>query len=776
MSKYGIGQPVLRFEDPRLLRGQGRYINDVNLPGQAHAVFVRSPHAHAKIRSINVEAAKAALGVAAVYTGHDVKADGLGMPKANMPRKRPDGKPMYAPQRPPLVTDRVRYVGDPVVMVIADTLAQAKDAAELVEIGYEPIPSVTSTEDTVKPGAPAVWDDCPDNISNNVERGKKADTEEAIRNAAKVVKRRYVISRVHAQFMEPRGTLGAYDPGEDRLTLYADVQYPHRVRNMLANSVFKVPESKMRVIAQDVGGGFGTKGWQYIEHRLTVWAARKLLRPVKWACERSEAVMADEHGRDNIGEITLALDKDNRFQALKLEMLANIGAYVGSDRNLLSPFGMIGTVLGVYVIPKAYINVVGVLSNTNPTAPYRGAGRPEAIYLIERLIDDAARELGVDRVELRRKNMIPESALPYQSPVGPFYDCGEFEKNMDMALKLADVAGFEARKAESRKRGRLRGLGIVNAIEQAAGTAQPEYAEIRFNPSGTALLLMGTKNQGQGHETMFKQILHEKLGIDPGEVQYIDGDTDRVAFGMGTNGSRSTVLGGSALFQAADKVIAKGRKLAGHMLEAGEQDIEFKEGNFTVKGTDKSVALKEVAKAAFNPTKWPKGFEGGLYENATFKAEKDTFPNGCHICELEVDPETGDVTLDRYFVVDDVGTVMNPVGLKGQIHGGVAQGIGQILGEQVVWDRESGQLLTASFLDYVMPRAEMIPNMEVKSNPVPTKYNPLGAKGAGEAGTVGAMPAVMNAVIDALAPLGVKDVDMPATPLNVWKAIESARR
>ena len=775
MSKYGIGQPVLRFEDPRLLRGQGRYINDVNLPGQTYAVFVRSPHAHAKIRSIDVEAAKAAPGVLAAYTGHDVKADGLGMPKANMPRKRPDGKPMFAPQRPPLVTDRVRYVGDPVAMVIAETLAQAKDAAELVEIDYEPLPSVTRTEDTVKPGAPVVWDDCPDNISNNVERGKKADTEEAIRTAARVIKRRYVITRVHAQYMEPRGTLGSYDPGEDRLTLYADVQYPHRVRNMLAQSVFKVPESKMRVIAQDVGGGFGTKGWQYIEHRLTLWAARKLLRPVKWTCERSEAVMADEHGRDNVGEITLALDKNNKFVALKLEMLANIGAYVGSDRNLLSPFGMIGTVLGVYLIPKAYINVVGVLSNTNPTAPYRGAGRPEAIYLIERLIDDASRELGIDRVELRRKNMIPESALPYQSPVGPYYDCGEFEKNLDMALKLADVAGYEARKAESKTRGRLRGLGIVNAIEQAAGPAQPEYAEIRFNPSGTAALLMGTKNQGQGHETMFKQILHEKLGIDPAEVQYIDGDTDRVAFGMGTNGSRSTVLGGSAVFKAADKVIARGKLLAGHMLEAGEQDIEFKDGHFTVKGTDKTLPLKEVAKAAFNPVKWPKNFEGGLYENATFKAEKDTYPNGCHICELEVDPETGDVTVDRYAVVDDVGTVMNPIGLKGQIHGGVAQGIGQILCEQVVWDRESGQLLTASFLDYAMPHAQMIPNMEVKSNPVPTKFNPLGAKGAGEAGTVGAMPVVMNAVMDALAPLGVTDVLMPASPLNVWRAIEAAK-
>jgi len=775
MSKYGIGQPVLRFEDPRLLRGQGRYINDVNLPGQAYAVFVRSPHAHAKINSIDIEEAKKAPGVAAVLTGHDVVADGLGMPKANMPRKRPDGKPMFAPQRPPLVTDRVRYVGDPVVMVVADTLAQAKDAAELVNIDYDSLPSVTATEDTVKPGAPAVWDDCPDNISNNVERGNKAATDEAIKGAAKVIKRRYVITRVHAQYMEPRGTLGVYDQGEDRLILYADVQYPHRVRNMLAQNVFKVPESKMRVIAQDVGGGFGTKGWQYVEHRLTLWAARKLLRPVKWTCERSEAVMADEHGRDNIGEIELALDKDNKFVALRLNMLANIGAYVGSDRNLLSPFGMIGTVLGVYLIPKAYINVVGVLSNTNPTAPYRGAGRPEAIYLIERLIDDAARELGVDRIELRRKNMLPESALPYQSPVGPFYDCGQFEKNLDMALKLADVAGFAARQDESKKRGRLRGLGIVNAIEQAAGTAQPEYAEIRFNPSGTAALLMGTKAQGQGHETMFKQILNERLGIDPKDVQYIDGDTDRVAFGMGTNGSRSTVLGGSALFMAAGKVIDKGKRIAGHLLEAGEQDIEFTEGNFTVKGTDKSVTLKQVAMAAFNPTKWPKGFEGGLYENATFLGQKETFPNGCHICEAEIDPETGTVTVDRYAVVDDVGTVMNPIGLKGQIHGGVAQGIGQILSEQVVWDRESGQLLTASFLDYAMPTAQMIPSMEIKSNPVPTQYNPLGAKGAGEAGTVGAMPVVMNAIMDALAPLGVKDVAMPATAQNVWRAIREAK-
>jgi carbon-monoxide dehydrogenase large subunit len=775
MGKYGIGQPVLRFEDPRLLRGQGRFVNDINFPSQAYAVVLRSPHAHARIRAIDTQAAKAAPGVIAVYTGADYAADGLGMPKANMPRKRPDGSPMFAPQRPALVVDRVRYVGDPVALVIAETLAQARDAAELIEVDYEALPSVTDTAQAVSPGAPPVWDECPDNISNVVERGNKAATEAAFQKAAKIIKRRYVVTRVHAQFMEPRGAIGTYDPGEDRMTLYADVQYPHRVRNMLAQSVFRVPESKMRVIGGDVGGAFGTKGWQYVEHRLMLWAARKLGRPVKWSCDRSEAVMADEHGRDNIGEIELALDADNRFIGLRLKMLANIGAYIGSDRNLLSPFGMIGTVVGVYAIPAAYVHITGLLSNTNPTAPYRGAGRPEAIYLIERLIDDAARELGVDRVELRRKNMLPVSALPYTSPLGPYYDCGEFEKNMDMALELADVKGFAARREESRQRGKLRGLGIVNAIEQAAGNAQPEYAEVRFNPSGTAALLMGTKAQGQGHETMYKQILNSRLGIDPNEVQFIDGDTDRVAFGMGTMGSRSTVLGGSALCLAADKVIDKGKKIAAHLMEAAAQDIEFNDGTFKVAGTDRSVTLKQVAMAAFQPARLPPGFEGGLYEHATFVASKETYPNGCHIAEVEVDLETGHVQLVRYSVVDDVGTVINPTGLKGQIHGGVAQGVGQILMERVVWDRESGQLLTASFMDYAMPRADTLTEMAIKSNPVPTKFNPLGAKGAGEAGTVGALPVVMNAIMDALAELGVRELDMPATPDRVWQAIEQVR-
>jgi carbon-monoxide dehydrogenase large subunit len=706
MPKYGIGQPVLRFEDPRLLRGQGRYVDDINLRGQAYAVFLRSPHAHARIIRIDSELAKALPGVLAIYTGADYAADGLGMPKVNMPRKRPDGSPMFAPARPALCVDRVRYVGDLVAMVVAETLAQAKDAAEAIAVDYDPLPSVTATGMATEPGAPAVWEECPDNVSNFIERGDKTATAAAFDAAAWIVKRRYVVTRVHAQFMEPRGALGDYDPGEDRMTLYADVQYPHRVRNMLAQSVFRLPESKIRVISGDVGGGFGAKGWQYVEHRLTLWAARKLRRPVKWTCERSEAVMADEHGRDNIGEIELALDANHKFIGLRLHMLANIGAYVGSDRNLLSPFGMIGTVNGVYRIPAAYLRVIGLLSNTNPTAPYRGAGRPEAIYLIERVIDDAARELGVDRVALRRKNMLVPADLPYQSPLDPNYDCGEFEKNLDMALKLADVAGFAARLAESKARRKLRGLGIVNAIEQAAGTAQPEYAEIRFAPSGSVTLLMGTKAQGQGHETMFKQILNEHLGIDPADALFIDGDTDRVAFGMGTNGSRSTVIGGGALYFAAQKVIDKGKKLAAHLMEASAADIEFADGSFKIVGTDRSVTLKQVAMAAFQPARLPPNFEPGLFENATFVPSKDTYPNGCHICEVEIDPDTGEVKLDRYAVVDDVGTVINPIGLKGQIHGGVAQGVGQILFEQVAWDRDTGQLLTASFLDYAMPRAD----------------------------------------------------------------------
>jgi carbon-monoxide dehydrogenase large subunit len=773
MGQFGIGQAVTRFEDRRLLRGGGRYLDDVNLPGQAHAVVVRSVHAHAMVRGLDVTAAAKAPGVVAVFTGADLARDGLGTMQMTLRRKRPDGAPMFAPPHRGLAQDRVRYVGDPIALVVAETRAQAEDAADLLVVDYAPLPSVTTTAEAI--GGPPVWDDCRDNVSNLFESGDRAATEAAFAGAHRVIRRRYVITRVHAQYMEARGVIGAWDPAEERYTLHADVQYPHRVRNALATNIFKIPEHQIRVIAGDVGGGFGTKGWQYPEHRLMLWAARKLGRPVKWTCDRREAIPADEHARDNVTDAELAVDAEGRFLGLRVRTLANVGAYVSSDRNLLATFSNVVTLVGVYAFPAAHVEVLSVLTNTNSTAPYRGAGRPEATYVIERLIDDAARELGLDRVELRRKNLIPASAMPYRNALGVTYDCGDFPRNLEDALKLADVAGFPARREASRARGRLRGLGLANAIERAAG-AQPEFAEIRFAPSGSATVLMGSKNQGQGHETTFKQILHERLGLDPNDVRYVDGDTDRVAYGMGTMGSRSTVIGGTALWMAADKVIAKGKKIAARLLEASEADIVFADARFAVAGTDRGVTLKDVARAAFQPAQLPPGVEPGLYETGTFSPRQDTWPNGTHVCEVEIDPDTGAVTLDRYALVDDVGTVINPLTLKGQIHGGVAQGVGQALMEQVVYDRESGQLLTATFMDYAMPRADDFCDMAIDSNPVPTRLNPLGAKGAGEAGTVGALPVVICAVLDALAPLGVRDFDMPATSARVWDAIQAARR
>jgi carbon-monoxide dehydrogenase large subunit len=745
----------------------------VNLPGQAHLVVVRSIHAYARIRGVDAAEARRMPGVCAVFTADDL-GDELGTMKMTLKRKRPDGSPMFAPPHRGLARDRVRYVGDPIALVIADTRGQAEDAAERVRVDYEPLPSVTGTADAVKSGAPAVWDECPDNVSNLHEAGDRAAADTALAGAHRVVRRRYVITRVHAQYMEPRGALGVWDPIEERYTLHADVQYPHRVRSALATSILRVPEHRIRVVAGDVGGGFGTKGWQYPEHRLVLWAARKLGRPVKWACERREAIPADEHARDNVTDAELGLDADGRFVGLRVRTLANVGAYVSSDRNLLATFSNVATLVGVYTIAAAHVQVTSVLSHTNPTAPYRGAGRPEATYVIERLIDDAARELGLDAVELRRRNLIPAAKMPYRTALGVTYDCGDFAAGMERALKLADMAGFRARREAAVARGRLRGLGVVNAIERAAGP-QPEFAEIRFSPSGAATIFMGTKNQGQGHETTFKQILHERLGLDPGAVRFVDGDTDQVGFGMGSMGSRSTVIGGTALWLAADKVIAKGRKIAAKLLEAADADVTFSDGRFNVVGTDRAVGLAEVARAAFQPSQLPPGVEPGLYETGTFAPPSDTWPNGCHVCEVEIDPETGGVELARYAIVDDVGTVINPLTLKGQIHGGIAQGVGQALMEQVVYDAESGQLLTGSLMDYALPRAADFCDIVIESNPVPTRLNPLGAKGAGEAGTVGALPAAFNAVMDALAPLGVRELDMPASPARVWGAIQQTR-
>jgi carbon-monoxide dehydrogenase large subunit len=779
MGQFGIGQPVKRFEDKRLLSGNGRFQNDVSLAGQAYGYVLRSPHAHAAIRKMDLSAALAAPGVLAIYTGGDLATAGMGtmgVPFAAN-RKRPDGSPMFWRAHLGLARERVRYVGEPVLFIVAESLAQAKDAAELADIDYDTLPSVTDTADAAA-GKHAVWGECPDNISNLFESGNKPAAEAALAKAAHIVKRRYVISRVYAHFMEPRGAIGLWDPGEDRYTLYADVQYPHRVRQALATRIFKIPESRIRVIAGDVGGGFGTKGWQYPEHRLVLFAAKRLRRPVKWQCERSEAIQADEHARDNISEAELALDADGKFLGLRVKTFANVGAYISSERNLLATFGNVGTLAGVYDIPAAHVAVLAVMANTNGTAPYRGAGRPEATYVIERLIDDAARELGRDPAELRRINLIPPQKIPYKNAFGLNYDSGNFPANQKRVLEMADWDGFPKRREEAKRRGKLRGIGLANPIEKAAGPGQ-EFAEIRFHPSGNLMLLMGSKNQGQGHETVFKQILHERLGIDPGEVQYIDGDTDRVAFGIGTNGSRSTVIGGSALWMAADKIIAKGKRLAAHLLEAAEADIEFavsdNGGNFAVGGTDRRIGITDVAKASFQVGRLPPGFEGGLFETGTFSPADNTYPNGSHVCEVEIDPETGELEILNYVVVDDVGTVVNPIGLKGQIHGGVAQGLGQAVMEEVVYDRDSGQLLSGSFMDYAMPRAEDFPYMTIESNPCPTKLNPIGAKGAGEAGTVGALPAIVNAVADALAPLGVTQIEMPTTSQRIWQAMQAAR-
>src|SRR3989440_2894109 len=616
MGQFGIGQPVRRFEDKRLLCGNGRFQNDVTLAGQAYGFVLRSPHAHAVMRRVDLSAAQTAPGVLAIYTGEDLAAAGMGTMGVPLRRQRPDGSPMFWRAHLGLAQDFVRYVGEPVAFIVAESLARAKDAAELVEIDYDILPSVTDTAEAAA-GKHAVWEECADNISNLFESGDKAKTNAALANAAQIVKRRYVISRVYAHFMEPRGAIGVWDPGEDRYTLYADVQYPHRVRQALATRIFKIPESRIRVIAGDVGGGFGTKGWQYAEHRLVLFAAKRLRRPVKWNCERSEAIQADEHARDNVSDAELALDKDGKFLGLRVKTLANVGAYISSERNLLATFGNVGTLTGTYDIPAAYVEVLAVMANTNGTAPYRGAGRPEATYVIERLIDDAARELGFDPVELRTKNLIPPSAMPYKTALNLNYDCGDFPANQQKALAQTDWAGFPARRDEAKARGKLRGIGIANPIEKAAGPGQ-EFAEIRFHPSGNATLLMGSKNQGQGHETTFKQVLNEKLGLDPATVQYIDGDTDRVAFGIGTNGSRSTVIGGSALWMAADKVIAKGRRIASHLLEATDADIEFTDGNFSVAGTDRRVSITDVAKASFQHGRLPAGLEGGLYETGTF--------------------------------------------------------------------------------------------------------------------------------------------------------------
>ncbi len=772
MGEFALGQAVPRFEDLRLLRGGGRYIDDLVLPRMAFGYVLRSPHAHARIRSIDTRQAKDAPGVLAVLTGDDWQASGWGDLPVPVGPKRRNGSPLYRSPFPALVKDRVRWVGDYVAFVVALTRDQAQDAAELIEVDYEPLPAVVATAEAARPGAPLVWDDCPDNICFVHLEGDKAKTDAAFTHAYHIVRHPLVINRVTGATMEPRGCVGVYDPSEDHYTIHTTLQRTHAFRAELAQNVLNVPESKVRVVCGDIGGSFGMKSAVYNEVALVLLAAKVTGRPVKWISTRSEAFLGDAQGRDNVTAAELALDRDGIFLGLRVKTTVNCGAYLQTGGQAF--VGNLGTLAGVYRTPAIHVDVTTVFTNTNPVRPYRGNGRPEAGYVIERMVDLAAAELGIDRIELRRRNLIPPEAMPFKSGLTFTYDCGAFAKGMDAALDLADVAGFAARRAESERRGKLRGLGVSYTIERAA-SAGFEGAEIRFDRGGTATLVAGSVTQGQGHETIFKQLVCDRLGLDPLKVQYVQGDTDKIFFGEGTGGSRSATIGGSAFHMASEKIVAKGTRIAARVLAVEDGDVAFADGMFSSAKSNRRLTIAEIAKEALNPRSLPAGMEPGLVSNAVYQAKVDNYPNGCHVCEVEIDAETGVVELARYSVVDDVGTVLNPLLLEGQVCGGVAQGIGQVLMEDIRFDAASGQLLTGSFMDYAMPRADDFCDVEIASNPVPTKTNPLGVKGAGEAGCVGALPAVVNAVVDAVAALGIRHIDMPATPERLWQAIRRAR-
>jgi carbon-monoxide dehydrogenase large subunit len=771
MGQFSIGQSVTRREDPRLLMGRGRFYDDLKLADQLHAAIVRSPHAHADIRAIETRAALQMPGVHAVLTGEDYKADGLGSLPSMAPYKRRDGGPMLLPPRPAVAIGRVMHVGYPVAVVVADTLELARDAAERVAVDYAPRPAVVSAEDAFKPGAPQLYDDCPNNEAYFYQAGDKAATEATFAKAAHVVEQRLVINRVTANPIEPRGVTGVYDAGTRRYTLHCGFQRPWLFRNDIARYTLKIPEAELRLITGDIGGSYGLRGSVYPEIVLMLWAARHVGRPVKWTATRNEAHISDDDARDNIVDAALALDADGKFLAVRVRSFGNLGAFV-SFRGAMPPVVNIGTVCGVYTTPVAHVAISGMLTNTHCTSPYRGAGRPEASYMIERLIDIAADELKIDPAELRRRNTIPPSAMPYKTPLTFTYDSGRFEENMDRAVKLADWTGFEQRRKEAARRGRLRGIGMSNTIEQAAD-ATYETAEIRFDPLGGMTFVTGSISHGQGHATVQTQMLVDRLGVDPERIKFIQGDTDAVAFGMGTGGSRSTTMSGGAIVMVSEKIVAKGKRLAAHMLEAAEGDIEFKDGRFFIAGTDRGMGIHDVAKAAFQLDKLPRDMEPGLYETATYRSRSGNFPNGCHVCEVEIDPETGATEVVRYSVVDDVGTVINPMLVKGQVMGGIAQGMGQVLMEDKTYD-ESGQVLSGSFMDYAMPRAEHFCDVAIEDNPVPTPTNPLGVKGAGEGGTVGSLSAGVNAIVDALSVFGIKHIDTPCTPYRVWRAIQEA--
>ncbi len=786
---FGIGASVKRREDVRFLTGKGRYTDDFNRPGQAHVAFLRSDVAHGRIVSVDTSAAEAMPGVLGVYTGEHFKDIG-GIP-CGWQVTDINGQPMQEPKHPVLAHGKVRHVGDPIAAVVAETYAQARDAAEAIVPEIEDLPAVVDLKAAIGTEAPKVHDDLTSNLCFEwgfVEENRQA-VDEAIRGAHHVTTLELVNNRLIANPMEPRCAIGEYDDADDMHTLYTTSQNPHVIRLLMGAFVLGIPEHKLRVVAPDVGGGFGSKIYHYAEEAFCTWAAKQVNRPVKWTSTRSEAFMSDAHGRDHVTKIELALDENGKFLALRTDTYANMGAYLSTFAPCV-PTWLHGILLaGTYTTPLIYCNVKGVFTNTVPVDAYRGAGRPEATYSIERVVDKAAREMGIDPIELRRRNFVKPDQFPYQTPVAVVYDTGNYDATMDKAVEIADVAGFEARRQESAQRGKLRGLGISSYIE-ACGIAPSnlvgqlgaraglyESATIRVNATGSISVFTGSHSHGQGHETTFAQVVADMLGIDANQIDIVHGDTSRIPFGMGTYGSRSLAVGGSAIVRATEKVVAKARKIAAHLMEASEGDIEFKDGRFTVAGTDKSVAWTDVTLAAYVPHKYPlEELEPGLEESAFYDPSNFTYPQGVYACEVEVDPETGRVEIASFAAADDFGNVVNPMIVDGQVHGGIAQGVGQALLEAAAYD-ETGQLQSASYMDYAMPRAGDVPMYVVDhSCQTPCTHNPLGVKGCGEAGAIGSPPAVVNAVIDALQRGGhrVEHIDMPLTPSRVWAAINAA--
>jgi aerobic carbon-monoxide dehydrogenase large subunit len=774
----GIGASVLRKEDLRFITGTGRYTDDISLPGQTYAVFLRSPYARARIERIDARDALAMPGVLAVLTGTDMAADGLGDLPCGWLVKQKDGRDMVAAPHPPLAHTQVNYVGEPFGVVIAETLQEARQAAEALEVEF------TELDPVVDPARARVSEDIHAGVIGNLafdwELGDRGATEAALASAAHVTRIELVNNRLIPNAMEPRAAVGVWDPGTSEHTLYTTSQNPHLERLVLSAFVGVAPEHKLRIVAPDVGGGFGSKIFVYPEETAVIWAARRVRRPVKWTADRGESFLTDAHGRDHVTRAELGLDAAGRFVALKVETTANLGAYLSLFGSAV-PTYLYGTLLaGQYRTPNIHVEVLGVYTNTAPVDAYRGAGRPEATYVVERIVETAARELGVDPAELRRRNMIQPHEFPYQTPVALEYDVGDYAASLDRALELVDYAGFPARRAAAAAQGLRRGIGLSCyieacglapsklAIQLGAGVGLYESGEIRVNPTGSVTVFTGTHSHGQGHETTFAQIVAARFGIGVEDVEVVHGDTGRVEFGLGTYGSRSLSVGGSALHVAAEKIVAKGRRIAAHMLDVDPGEIDFADGRFSVRESNQALSFGEVAFAAYVPANYPEDLEPGLSEKAFYDPKNFTFPAGTHIAEVEIDPETGVVRVVNFVAVDDFGTIINPMIVHGQVHGGLAQGIGQALLEQCVYD-PFGQLQTGSMMDYCLPRADDLPDFTIDTTVTPCTHNPLGAKGCGEAGAIGSPAAIMNAVTDAL---GVNDISMPATPEKVWRALQ----